>query len=332
MLGPFGTVVRWGSGLAFEAGGVCPMSDPIIRTAGLTKWYGHQRGIVDVDLDVAAGEVFGYLGPNGAGKTTTIRLFLDLIRPSDGRVELFSLDSHRDSVAIRRRLGYVPGEMALYDSLSGNELVRYFARLRGGSDLRRLREVADILECDLSREIRSLSHGNRQKVALVQAFMHDPELLVLDEPTNGLDPLAQQAFLGLVCSARQDGRTVFLSSHVMSEVERLCDRVAIIREGGLIAVERVDALKSRAVRRLEIRFAAPVVPATFVGLPGVSDLVVEDRVLRCATAGAIDTLMKAANRFEIVDVLSTEPSLEEIVLALYADGGERREGRLDHAA
>ena len=297
------------------------MSDPIIRMSGLTKSYGRARGIVGIDLEVAPGEVVGYLGPNGAGKSTTIRTLLDLIRPTLGRAELFGLDSHRDSLAIRRRVGYVPGELHLYDSLSGRELVDYFGGLRGGVDERRVRDLAERLDCDLTRETRDLSHGNRQKVALLQAFMHDPELLILDEPTNGLDPLAQQAFHSLVLDAEAEGRTVFLSSHVMSEVDRLCERVAIIREGRLIAVERVDALKARSVRRVEIRFVEPVPAAAFTGLPGVADVEVEGTVLRCATTGSVDPLLKAANRFEIVDVLSSEPNLEEIVLALYANGG-----------
>jgi ABC-2 type transport system ATP-binding protein len=304
--------------------------DPVIRTDALTKMYGRVRGILEIDLEVRPGEVFGYLGPNGAGKSTTIRTLLDLIRPSTGTARLFGLDSHRDSLAIRRRVGYVPGELHLYDSLSGRELVRYFGGLRGGLDDRRVRTIADRLECDLTRELRDLSHGNRQKVALLQAFASDPELLILDEPTNGLDPIGQQAFQGLIADAHGAGCTVFLSSHVMSEVERLCDRVAIIREGRLVAVERVDALKARAVRRVEIRFGGPVPAGVFHGLPGVSDLVVADRVVRCATSGSLDPLMKVANRFEIVDILASEPTLEEIVLDVYARG--LAPTGLDHAA
>lgn len=294
------------------------MPDAVVRTIALAKSYGRHVGIAGVDLAVSGGEVFGYLGPNGAGKSTTIRLLLDLIRPTSGRAEVFGLDSRRDSLAIRRRIGYVPGELHLYDSLSGWELVRLFGGLRGGLDENRVAQLADRLDCDLRREMRTLSHGNRQKVALVQAFMGDPELLILDEPTNGLDPIGQQAFQVLIGEARRDGRTVFLSSHVMSEVEHVCDRVALIRAGRLIAIERVDALKSRAMRRLEIHFGTPVPSAAFAALTGVSDLVVEDRVLRCETRGSIDPLMKVANRYEVVDILSSEPSLEEVVLDLYA--------------
>lgn len=318
------------------------MADPVIRTRSLTKSYGTARGIVEVDLEIMPGEVFGYVGPNGAGKSTTIRTLLDLIRPTAGSAQLFGLDSHRDSVAIRRRIGYVPGELHLYESLSGRELLSFLGGLRGGVDERRLRDLAERLDLDMSRETRNLSHGNRQKLALAQALAHDPELLIMDEPTNGLDPLAQEVFRSLVAEAQDAGRTVFLSSHLMSEVERLCDRVAVIREGRIIAVERVDALKAKAVRRLEIRFATPVPETAFVGLPGVTDLVIDERVLRCATTGSLDPLMKAANRFTIMDVLANEPSLEEIILALYADGasaptpepkpevGEER--RLNHAA
>ncbi len=296
------------------------MGDPVIRTERLTKRYGSQRGIADLDLAVPQGSVFGYLGPNGAGKTTTIRLLLDLIRPSGGRATLFGLDAHRDSLAIRRRLGYLPGELRLYDSLSGRELLGYFANLRGGLDRGSIVALADRLDCDLSREIRTLSHGNRQKLGVIAALMGDPELVILDEPTQGLDPLVQQTFFAVLIEARAAGRTVFMSSHVLPEVERCCDTVAILREGRLLAVERVDDLKARALRRLELRFANPVPPAAFRDLPGTRELVVADDVLRCAVVGSVDPLFKAANRFELLDVVSQEPSLEEIFLAFYGEG------------
>jgi ABC-2 type transport system ATP-binding protein len=297
------------------------MTVPAIRTTRLTKSYGLHRGVVDIDLEVQPGEVFGYLGPDGAGKTTTIRLLLDLIQPTSGRIELLGLDSRRDGITIRRRLGYLPTELDLYGRLTGIELVRFFGRLRGGVDEVRVRDIADRLGCVLHREIRTLSIGDRQKVALVQAFMNDAPLLILDEPATGLDALAQGELRSLIGEARHDGRTVFLSSGVPTEVELLCDRVAVVREGRLIATERVQELQERAVRRVEIHFASPVPEAAFVGLPGVEDAVVDDSIMRCATHGSVAPLMHAASQFEIVDILSTEPGLEEVFAAMFAGAG-----------
>jgi ABC-2 type transport system ATP-binding protein len=293
------------------------MGEPIVRAAALTKFYGRQRGIVDLDLEIGAGEVFGYLGPNGAGKTTTIRLLLDYLRPTRGSASLFGLDSHRDSLAIRRRIGYLPGDPRLYDSLSGREFIDFFARLRGGVTRARVDDLASRLDCDIGREIRTLSSGNRQKLGLIQALMSDPELLILDEPTNGLDPLVQQTFYELIGEARDAGRTVLLSSHVLPEVERVCDRVGFIRTGTLVAVERITDLRARAMRRLEIEFCGDVPQSGFDGLPGVRDLMVTSNRLRCTVVGPMDPILKAANRFEIDRVTSSEPSLEDVFLAYY---------------
>ncbi|HEX7948987.1 MAG TPA: ABC transporter ATP-binding protein [Candidatus Limnocylindrales bacterium] len=248
---------------------------PVILTKGLTKSHGRQRGIADLDLEVGAGEVFGYLGPNGAGKTTTIRLLLDTIRPTSGSATVLGRRSHADSVEIRRRVGYLPGDLRLYDSLSGRELVTYLGSLRGAVPWSRASALAERLDCDLSREIRALSSGNRQKLGLIQTFMSDPELLILDEPTNGLDPLVQQTFYGLVREARADGRTVFLSSHVLPEVERVCDRVGILREGRLVAVERIADLRGRGVRSLEVAFTGLVDAGLVAGVEGVRDVAAE---------------------------------------------------------
>ena len=296
------------------------VEETVIHIGGLTKFYGKQRGIVEVNLDVRPGEVFGYLGPNGAGKTTTIRTLLDFIRPTRGRAAIFGLDTRQHSRAIRQHTGYLPGELALYGNLTGAEMLQYAASLRSGVEWQYVEELAARLECDLSRPIRSLSHGNKQKLGLIQAFMHKPELLILDEPTTGLDPLMQQEFYRLIAEARVAGRTVFLSSHILPEVERVCDRVGIIREGRVIAVETVEALKARALRRLEIHFAAPVPQEVFAGVPGVRDLTVEDSVLRCTVAGSLDALIKAAARFEVINVISHEPTLEEVFLACYGGG------------
>lgn len=294
------------------------MDASIIHTSHLTKSYGKARGIVDLDLAVRPGEVFGYLGPNGAGKTTTIRTLLDFIRPNTGSATVFGLDTHRESLAIRGRVGYLPGELSLYEGMTGREFLRYMANLRGGVAWSRVEELAGRLAANLAQPIRILSHGNKQKLGLIQAFMHQPELLILDEPTQGLDPLVQHEFYRLIAEARAAGRTVFLSSHVLPEVERTCDRVGIIREGVLVAVEDVASLKAKALRRLEIRFAAPPPLAAFAGLPGVRDLRIESSSLHSQVAGSLDAMIKAAARFEVLDVISTEPSLEEIFLTYYA--------------
>jgi ABC-2 type transport system ATP-binding protein len=296
------------------------MTDTVMRAEQLTKSYGRRRGVIDVNLEIRRGEIFGYLGPNGAGKTTTIRTLLDFVRPTRGRASMFGLDTHRGSLAIRQRVGYLPGELVLYENMTGAEVLRYLGNLRGGVVWPHVQELAKRLDSDLTRPVRTLSHGNRQKIGLIVAFMQQPELLMLDEPTLGLDPLVQQAFYGLLAEAKAEGRTVFLSSHILPEVERVCDRVGIIREGRIIAVEDVAALKARALRRLEIHFAQPVPPESFAGVTGVCDLKVEGNIVRCTVMGSLDALVKAAAQFEVVNLVSHEPSLEEIFLAYY--GGE----------
>ena len=233
-------------------------NDCVIHTEGLTKQYGKQRGILDINIDIERGEVFGYLGSNGAGKTTTIRALLHFIFPTRGRATIFGLDIGQKSLETRRRIGYLPGELEIYNNLTGAESLEFLSHLRGGVDWQYVREIATRLDYDLSQRIKTLSHGNRQKIGLIQAFMNKPELLILDEPTIGLDPLMQQEFYRLIGEVKAEGRTVFLSSHIMPEVERVCDRVGIIHEGRLIAVEDIDVLKARAIRRLEIHFATPV--------------------------------------------------------------------------
>ncbi len=292
-------------------------SGNVVHTEGLTRFYGKRRGILDVSLDVKRGEVFGYLGPNGAGKTTTIRVLLNLIRPSRGRAELFGLDVTRHSVETKRRIGYLPGELSLYENLTGADLLRHLGHLRGGVDWTYVEELASRLECELTPRLRTLSHGNRQKLGLIQAFMNKPDLLILDEPTIGLDPLMQQEFYRLISETKQDGRTVFLSSHVMPEVERVCDRVGIIREGSLIAVEHIDSLKARAVRRMEIHFAGPVPRERFDGMDGVRDISIDEAVLSCTVVGDLDALVKAAAESKVINIVSHEPSLEEVFLTFY---------------
>ena len=224
-------------------------------------------------LEVREGEVFGYLGPNGAGKSTTIRILLDFIRATEGSAKVFGLDSRASSRDIRKRTAYLPGDVALYDRMTGRDLLAYFANLSGGVDTGRVERLSERLRCELDQPIRSLSRGNRQKIGLVQAFMHEFELIVMDEPSSGLDPLMQQEFYALVEEAKAEGKTVFISSHIMPEVERLCDRVGIIRKGELIAVEDVDTLKERAFHQIELYFSEPVPAEAFAGLPGVRDVI-----------------------------------------------------------
>ena len=290
-----------------------------IVATGLTKRYGAHPGLEQLDLTVEQGEVFGYLGPNGAGKTTTVRLLLDLIRPTAGGAQLFGLDVRRSSLAIRRRVGYLPGELALYERLTGDELVTYFAHLRGGVDRRRIVALAERLDVDLTRPIRSLSKGNKQKVGLVQCFMHEPDLLLLDEPTAGLDPFVQVVVHELIDEARVAGRTVFLSSHVLSEVERVAGRVGIIKGGRLIAVEDVAGLKERASHRVEARFADAVPVDAFTGLPGVRVLDAGERHVRLTVTGSPDAVVKELARHQLEDLSVREPDLEEIFLAYYGE-------------
>jgi ABC-type multidrug transport system ATPase subunit len=289
----------------------------IIRTEKLTKSYGEHRGIIDVDLEVQGGEVFGFLGPNGAGKTTTIRTILDLIRPTSGRAFVFDIESSVDPVAIHRRIGYIPGEFALYDRLTGGQTIDYFGNLRGGVDRAYRDALIARIDLDPSRKFKEYSKGNKQKVGLVIALQHRPELLILDEPTSGLDPLVQQAFYALVRDARDEGRTVFLSSHILSEVERTCDHVAIIRDGRLVKVDRTDALRDLAHHQVELRFVDGAPVEAFAGLPGVSDVVVDDHTLRMKVFGPITPVVQAAARYELLDFVSREPTLEETFLAQY---------------
>jgi ABC-2 type transport system ATP-binding protein len=292
-----------------------------IKTIDLTKAYGRARGISDVSIEVEAGEVFGFLGPNGAGKTTMIRTLLDLQRPTSGQALLFGLDSRRDSVAIRARLGNLSGEFAFDPKWTGREVLEHFAALRGMSGLGRAEELAGRFGADLERPLGNLSRGNRQKIGLVNAFFHGPELLILDEPTSGFDPLMQEEFLVLVREERAAGRTVFLSSHDLDEVQRICDRVAVIRDGRIIAVERVDELIAASYRRVRIEFAGPVDPGRFAGLPGVEAVQADGPTLSFTVSGELDAVVKAAAEHEVVDLEVTHPSLEQIFVAMYGGDG-----------
>jgi ABC-2 type transport system ATP-binding protein len=289
----------------------------MIRAEGLTKLYGRRRGLAGLDLEVRPGEVYGFLGPNGAGKTTTIRILLDLIRPTKGRVEVLGEAPRRGGTALRQRVGYLPGDFLVGGGQSARELLTHLGYLRGGVPAATIEALADRFELDLGARIGSLSRGNRQKVGVVQAFMHEPELLVLDEPTTGLDPLMQQRFLELVAESRTAGQTVFMSSHVLSEVQQSADRVGIVRDGVMVAVEAVETLRGRAVRRVDVRFDEPVAGEAFAGLPDVVDLVVDGALLRCRLTGRPDAFVKTLARFGIASLTIEEPDLEEHFFEYY---------------
>jgi ABC-2 type transport system ATP-binding protein len=290
----------------------------VIETQRLTKSYGAHRGIVDVDLTVLEGEAFGFLGPNGAGKTTTIRTLLDHIRPTSGTATVFGMRTTEQPVEIHRRVGYLPGEFALYDKLTGGQTIEYFANLRGSVDRGYQAQLIERLDVDPSRRFREYSKGNKQKIGLIVALQHRPDLLMLDEPTSGLDPLVQQEFFSVIREAKDEGRTIFMSSHILSEVERTCDRVAIIRDGQLVRIDRVTSLRDMAHHQVELRFAGPAPAAAFAGLPGVSELHADDGTLRMRVSGAITPVVKAAAQFELLDFVSREPTLEETFLAEYS--------------
>ncbi|MEV0588400.1 ABC transporter ATP-binding protein [Nonomuraea sp. NPDC050310] len=289
----------------------------VVQAEGLTKYYGRRRGLEDLTLEIQPGEIFGYLGPNGAGKTTTLRLLLDVIRPTRGSVRVLG-ERSRDP-AVRGRIGYLPGELALEGREKARDYLRFLARIRGGVPVARIDALAERLDADLGVPMRKLSKGNKQKVGLIQAFMHEPEFLILDEPTGGLDPLVQQEFLAMVREVRASGRTVLMSSHVLAEVESVADRVGIVRDGRLVAVENIAALREKAVRRVELHFDAPVPAEAFRDLPGVRDLRVDGAALSCTIDGRPDALVKAAARFTVVHLVSAEPDLEEIFLTYYSE-------------
>ena len=282
----------------------------------LTRYYGRVRGIENVDLKVEPGEIFGLLGPNGAGKTTTIRLLLDFIRPTSGSAQLLGLDSRRDSKEIRRRVGYLQGDFASYSDLTPRQLANYFGHLRGGGIGNALAYM-DRLDLEPDRKFGVLSKGNRQKVGLVQALMSEPELLILDEPTSGLDPLMQREFREVMAELKSEGRTVFLSSHDLSEAESVCDRVAIIRDGHIVAVESIETLRRRTLRSLSIEFAEPADPASFAGLANVRDVSVDGPVLTCKVTGSVDAVIKAAARNTVLNITAENSSLEEIFMNFY---------------
>ncbi len=290
---------------------------PAVQTEALTKRYGLRLGIEHLDLEVRQGEIFGFIGPNGAGKTTTIRLLLDLLHPSSGRATVLGLDAHRDSVAVRMSTGYLPGEFGLDVRMTGRQLVRHFGRLRGFDDLGTAPQIAERLDLDLDVPMGRLSRGNRQKLGLVQALFHRPQLMILDEPTTGLDPLVQDTFLQMLREARNEGRTVFLSSHILTEVERVCDRVAIVRGGRLAALETTESLLEKRRKRVTLVFDRPVDPTPFAHLPGASDLQVYGNTISLRLHDGIDAVIKLAAQHTLLDLSVEHPTLDEVFMGYY---------------
>ncbi|MFJ8579304.1 ABC transporter ATP-binding protein [Micromonospora sp. NPDC093277] len=301
----------------------------VIELEKLTKTYGGRRGLVGLDLTVGPGEVFGYLGPNGAGKSTTIRLLIDLIRPTSGRALLFGQDPRRQAVSLHRRVGYLAGDFVVNRQQRVGECLNFLARLRGDVPQARIDELAERLDLDLAARIGALSKGNRQKVGLVQAFMHRPDLLILDEPTSGLDPLVQQTFLDLVREASSNGQTVFMSSHVMTEVEAVADRVGIIRAGRLVALDTVAQLRASTVHDFQVTFAQVAGQAELAALPGVSGLTIDGSTARFQLTGSPDDLIRLLGRQHVVALRATTPDLEQTFLTYYrADGADQERTRV----
>jgi ABC-2 type transport system ATP-binding protein len=288
---------------------------PAIVCTGLTKDYGQGQGLFDLDLEVRRGEVFGFIGANGAGKTTTMRLLMDLIRPNRGSATLLGLDARRDSLEIKRHVGYLPGELPRYPGVRAGYVVGLLAGLRGGVDADDIAALADRFELDLSRKYEELSHGNKQKVGLVQAFMHRPELLILDEPTLGLDPLMQREFRKLVEESAAAGATVLLSSHVLSEVELVCDRIGLIRAGHLLRVGSLEELRDVRVHRVEAIVRRPVDLVALGRLPGVSEPRADGDRVTCAVHGSVGPLVEWLAAADVVELDSRELSLEEVFLS-----------------
>jgi ABC-2 type transport system ATP-binding protein len=289
----------------------------VIRTEGLTKRYGHATVLDSLDLEIAEGEVFGYLGPNGAGKSTTIGILLGLIRPTSGRAWIFGLDAWHDAPAIHRRLAYVPSEANLWPSLTGAETLRFLANVHGSVDERYRAELVERFEFVLDKKVRAYSHGNRQKVLLIAAFASRADVLLLDEPTTGLDPLMEQVFRDCVLEARGNGQTVLLSSHVLSEVEAVCDRVAMLRAGRIIETGRLEDLRGLAALRVRARLTGE--PPDLSGIAGISNVLVEDHVVECDVSGPMGPLLQALTEAGLERLMTREPSLEELFVARYGD-------------
>ena len=300
------------------------MTEYVIETRGLSVFYGRHRGIIDVYMRIEKGEVYGFLGPNGSGKTTTQRVLMDIIRPTAGIARMFGKDCQKDGVAARDRVGYLPGELSLYDNMRASQFFKmYFSLQKSNTDPSYWQILADRLQLDTSRKIREFSRGNKQKVGVVAAFMNKPDLLILDEPTSGLDPLVQQTVMDLVREANQGGATVFFSSHILPEVQAVCDRVAIIRAGKLVAIERVEDLTTQHFKRVRFSFAT-MPPVEAFSQDGVTEISRDEDSVTLEIRTHLDQVMKTAATFDITDIETIPVTLEEIFLAYYGNGNGAR--------
>jgi ABC-2 type transport system ATP-binding protein len=295
----------------------------VIQTESLGKRFGRVQALDGLNLDVRAGEVLGFLGPNGAGKTTTMRLLMGYLRPTSGSARVHGLDAWRDSAAVHARTGYLPGEVQLWPKMSTRATAAHLARLRGLDHDHGLADLAKRLDIDLDRPVGELSKGNRQKAGVLLALLDDPDLLLLDEPTSGLDPLVQAEFHAILRERVQAGTAVLLSSHILSEVERVADRVAIIRAGRLLMLESMSGLREKARHTVEVRFGSPPPAGAFAGIPGITDVRLDGTLLRCTMQGVVDPLIKALSRYHVADLNSREADLEDTFLALYGEEGPK---------
>lgn len=298
------------------------MADDIaaVECVGLTKDYGRGSGVFDLTFEVRRGEIFGFIGPNGAGKTTAIRLLMDFIRPDRGYARLLGRDARKDGVELKRSIGYLPGELMHWPRVSAAYVVGLLAGLRGGVDEDRISSLAQRLQLDLGRRYETMSHGNKQKVGLLQAFMHRPELLILDEPTLGLDPLMQREFRDLLSEAVSDGATVLLSSHVLAEMELVCDRIGLVHNGRLRKVGSLDELRATRIHRVEAVFTGELDPGKLTRLPGVSGPVIAGDRLTCSVQGSVAPLLNVLATADVVELDSHEMSLEEVFVHEIASG------------
>ena len=294
--------------------------EPTLRASGLGKNYGDLAALADLNLSVSAGEVFGFLGPNGAGKTTAIRLLMNEIRATSGTASILGLDVHRDSVALRHRIGYLPSELELYPNMTGADLIHFFANLRGGVDGRYVEQLAERLSAQMAKKIGDLSSGNRQKIGIIQAFMNKPEFVILDEPSAGLDPLVQREVQGLIRETADAGGTVFLSSHTLSEVQRVADRVGIIRSGKLIALETIASLRGKGIRKIELELPSEPQESVFEGITGIRSLLIERNRVFISYEGTMEKLLSAVmGKCDLLDISTNEADLEEVFLTYYHD-------------
>ncbi len=292
--------------------------ETIIQTTNLTKTYGKSRGITDVNIRVNKGDIFGFLGPNGAGKSTTIRTLLDFIRPSGGSATIFGLDCHKETVQIKKRIGYIPGDFGLFGNMTGWKYLEYFGKVRGGYDEESAKSYASRLDIKLDRKMKEYSRGMRQKVAIIQAFMNNPDLIVMDEPTSGLDPLVQQNFMDMLREEAGHGTTIFMSSHVLSEVEKVCNRVAIIKEGRIQTEEKIEDLQKKSGSVLQVKFADDVNPEVF-RLPGVANPVRQNGHIRMTVTGNMESVLAEVSKHKVADINIHPMTLEEIFMHYYEE-------------